>query len=72
MKKICKKWAKPWRTKHSGEIADHKTVGDNQSDNSIDGLVPPYDQSHQKGDDSDKLDFFFGFKSFKVRYVHQG
>ena len=29
----------------SGEIADHKTVGDNQSDKSIDGLVPPYDQS---------------------------
>ena len=26
-------------------------------------------ESHQSGDDSDELDFFFGFKSFKVRYV---
>ena len=31
--------------KNYGELAGHKTVGDNQSDNSIDGLVPPYDQS---------------------------
>ena len=34
-----------WRTKPFGEITDHKTVGDDQSDNCINSLVPSYDQS---------------------------